>query len=566
MLTPDEITYLQEKSARLLQRVNDFLIDDICRRVRLAGEITNTAAYQIYRAKRLGMSEKELKKLLKKQLRMTDREINKLFKEAAKQNYRRNYMQSPTVSFEDNTALQQIVSAAIDRATNSIQNITETLGMRGPDGRDLPLRRAYTKAMDYAFTNVVTGRMDYQTAIREAIKNIGDMGVRVIEYESGVTTSLERAVRRNIMGELGLMSNRITQKVREENGFDGWEISAHANSAPDHEPHQGRQFSNRQYKALNKSLKRPIGTLNCGHVAFPIMLGISQPQYTEEQLQKFIDDNKKGVTYEGKHYTGYEATQRQRRYERAIRREKNRIVAYTAAGDEVKLQQSQIKLNVLKSQYNDFSKAAGLPTDSERLQTYDFTSKDGYGVRKTNKAVETEEGIKEFMTKQMNALPKDSKDYLTLYTGNTAATLNMGIRNNRLNESQKEIMAGLDKALKDGIFPADYTMYRDTTLNFLEHGLDKELVKQDPTLLIGKEITNRIYTSTSFKALNQPGRDTVIWLSVPKGYEGCQYIDKIAYDSAKGQQEVLFARGLKYRITDAKIENGKYILWAKVIQ
>ena len=66
----------------------------------------------------------------------------------------------------------------------------------------------------------------------------------------------------------------------------GWEISAHACSAPDHEPIQGKQYSNAEYQALNGSLRRRIGTLNCGHSAHPILLGISRPQYTEKELQK----------------------------------------------------------------------------------------------------------------------------------------------------------------------------------------------------------------------------------------------------------------------------------------
>ena len=44
-------------------------------------------------------------------------------------------------------------------------------------------------------------------------------------------------------------------------GCEGWEISAHAASAPDHEPIQGLQYSDAEYTALNNSLVRRIGTL-----------------------------------------------------------------------------------------------------------------------------------------------------------------------------------------------------------------------------------------------------------------------------------------------------------------
>lgn len=68
-------------------------------------------------------------------------------------------------------------------------------------------------------------------------------------------------------------------------------------------------------RALNGSLRRRIETLNCGHAAFPIILGVNAPQYTPAQLEKFRADNEKGVTVDGVHYTGYQATQMQRSVE-----------------------------------------------------------------------------------------------------------------------------------------------------------------------------------------------------------------------------------------------------------
>ena len=87
-------------------------------------------------------------------------------------------------------------------------------------GADLPdfesgpfnLRDAYRQCMDYAFEQVFTGATDYNTAIRRATKNLADMGVRVIDYESGVHTSLEAAVRRNIMGGAAPFCNSVCSR------------------------------------------------------------------------------------------------------------------------------------------------------------------------------------------------------------------------------------------------------------------------------------------------------------------------------------------------------------------
>jgi hypothetical protein len=174
------------------------------------------------------------------------------------------------------------------------------------------------------------------------------------------------------MGGLGLMQEQISQHNHDELGADGWELSAHANSAPDHEPIQGKQYTDAEYEALNNSLRRRIGTLNCGHVAFPIILGVNEPQYTKEQLEKFREDNEKGVTVDGKHYTGYEATQMQRKLERAIRKQKTRILMDETTGEKEKLQTDQIKLQRYRQEYSRFSKAAGLRTENERAQVAGF--------------------------------------------------------------------------------------------------------------------------------------------------------------------------------------------------
>ena len=128
------------------------------------------------------------------------------------------------------------------------------------------------------------------------------------------------------MGGLGLMQEQISQQNHDDMGADGWEISAHAASAPDHEPIQGKQYSDKEYTALNNSLIRRIGTLNCGHAAYPIILGVSEPQYSEEELEELRQQNEEGITFEGKHYTMYEATQSQRRLERAMRSQKRKIL------------------------------------------------------------------------------------------------------------------------------------------------------------------------------------------------------------------------------------------------
>ena len=374
MLTPEQIAALRDAAGKVADPINDFLLDDIARRIAGAGQLTSTAAYQVWRAQQLGLSRRKIKKRLRQLLGVNRRMLKELLTQAAEVGYNFDIRQFPgrAVPFHKNEAIQQIVAAAVKLAQDDFTNLTQTIGMVDPFGNAMPLQSAYRACIDYAFEQVFTGAADYNTAIRRATKNLAKMGVRVIDYESGVHTSLEAAVRRNIMGGLGLMNEKIEQQNHDDLGCDGWEISAHATSAPDHEPIQGRQYSDAEYEALNNSLVRRIGTLNCGHAAFPIILGVNSPQYTPEELEKFRADNEKGVTIDGRHYTMYEATQMQRRIERSIRTQKRRILVDESAGDQDKLLTDRIRFQRLRQEYKRFSRAAGLRTEPERARVTGF--------------------------------------------------------------------------------------------------------------------------------------------------------------------------------------------------
>ena len=115
---------------------------------------------------------------------------------------------------------------------------------------------------------------------------------------------------------------------------------------------------------------------------------MNEPQYTDEELEEFRRQNEAGIDFEGKHYTLYEATQRQRSLERSIRKTKRKILIDEATGDAEKLQWDQIRLVRTREEYHRFSKAAGLPEQFERMEKAGFTWKQGKGAeRRVNQKV-----------------------------------------------------------------------------------------------------------------------------------------------------------------------------------
>lgn len=72
--------------------------------------------------------------------------------------------------------------------------------------------------------------------------------------------------------------------------------------------------------------------------------------------------------FDGKEYDQYSASQMQRRIERQIRKQKRLRDAYKAAGLKDDETAANIKLRRLNAKYKEFSKAAGLPEQKERLK------------------------------------------------------------------------------------------------------------------------------------------------------------------------------------------------------
>lgn len=364
---------LQDALEKIADPVTDFIIKDVIRRISEAGQITRTAEYQLKQAFWLKKSRDGLNVLLRK--KTASKEIINTFTKAAGIIYKQMGAERDTISDE-------ILKAAIHLADENFTNITQTLGMVDPFGVALPLQQAYRSCTDYAFKKVLSGAQSYQQACFEASKNLIDQGIRVIDYESGRHTSVDAAIRRNVFGGMGLMIEQLEDHIHEEMNATGWELSAHEACAKDHEPYQGRQFTNKEYEELNGTaenpgiLKRRIGTLNCKHIAFPVILGVQKPIHSKEELAKMKERNKKGVDFEGKHYSMYEATQMQRKLERAIRNQKRRITAFEELpGGEDKLRQARIKYVMLSRKYKHFSSVAGLRTQNARLLVEDFGPK-----------------------------------------------------------------------------------------------------------------------------------------------------------------------------------------------
>ncbi len=369
MLTPEQLQNLPQELTDLYDQLSEFILRDIARRIAKGAQITDTAEYQLYRARSLGLSTDEIAAKIAEINGSSAAEINRLIREAAAQSdeFDRKMLgadKGAAVPLEENAQLQKLISAQIAETAGKCENLTNTMGFADHDflGRVyyLSMTDMYRREMDSAHMKVVTGATDYMTAIRQACNKLAASGVRTIDYESGRSDRIEVAARRALLTSVAHVTHRISEQNGEELGADGWEMSAHSGSRPSHAVYQGRQYTQEQYERIIKPL---ISEPNCRHDVFPIILGVSEPTYTEEELQNI---DQPPFTYEGRTYTAYEASQQMRKMERAMRKQKDRCIVADAAGDEEAFATASIRLNRQKYIYEDFCKAADSYTQYER--------------------------------------------------------------------------------------------------------------------------------------------------------------------------------------------------------
>lgn len=389
MLTPKQLQSLPKPLTDIYSELSDFLLQDIALRISKAAKITDTAEYQMYRARALGMSTDAIKKEIARINGVAEEKIAELIAQAAEQSDefdRKMLGVSGGVPLAENTQLQKLMAAQIEQTRGLCTNLTGTLGFaqRTADGRMVygSATDFLRKQMDMAQMKVMTGVCDYNTAVRQACFALADSGLRTVYYASGHSDRIEVAVRRALMTSVSQLTQKISEQNAAEFGADGWEISAHMGARPSHAVYQGRQYPNSQYETVVLPL---ITDYNCRHSAYPVIMGVTKPSYTDKELAAL---DPPPFTYEGRRYTAYEAQQQMRKMERAMRRQKDRCVVADAVGDKDAFTAASIKLRRQKDYYEDFCKAAGTYTEYERTFVSGYNrqlaAKTGAVTRKQN--------------------------------------------------------------------------------------------------------------------------------------------------------------------------------------
>lgn len=360
-----------------LETLNNYVVQRICERIRKIGDIGTADAYRLKTAiEYAGADIKAIEKEVARIMGTNQQEIERLFEEVAKENveFANTFYKARNMDllqrYTSRSALTSFVDAVKRQALDGTANISNTYMIGFKRGKQIiPLREYYISTIDRAITYVQTGVVDYQSAMRSTVREMAQSGLRRVTWESGYSRRLDSSARMNILEGVRRLNSQMMEETGREFGADGVEISAHGLCAPDHRDIQGKQYSKEEYERLNRRLERPIGTLNCQHFATPIVLGVSKPVYSRKELADINKRSAEKIEYKGQKMSRYEASQKQRQIETAIRYAKDERDAMVAAGDKLGATQARKKSAALSAEYKRFCEQAGLTPRPERTRS-----------------------------------------------------------------------------------------------------------------------------------------------------------------------------------------------------
>ena len=279
-----------------------------------------------------------------------------------------------------NGALQGIIDRAVKQNAKEILNLTNTKALSVLDRNGNPIRfqNAIYKSFGDAVKTVTEGKSDFYTTMRQTVQNLGGGGCRV-NYGEGITRRLDTVVRQNMAYGIKQSHKEYNALVGREIGADGTEVDYHANSRPSHRYMQGKQYAKGAegktvngvfYPSAEKAgvYDRLYEDYNCRHYETDIILGVSEPRYSAEELKRFEEQDKRLYKIGNLEGDGYYFSQRMRSCEAEIRRCKDEINALKAFGNsEAEIKELRQRIKTVRAKYNEIAEVTGILPEPKRL-------------------------------------------------------------------------------------------------------------------------------------------------------------------------------------------------------
>lgn len=379
MLTPEELLSVIDTMQPIIDELNTFIVRDIVRRAtaRLDREegliLTATDEWQARVYQEAGGHFEALQAEIQKFLKLSEAEVLAIFEAAAIQSVEADtaIYEAAGRTVQTNPMSERMIRILADtyqRTNGEIRNFTRTTAEAS--------QKHFVEQLDLAHMKVMTGTQSYTAAVKELVNELSTRQTEVL-YPTGHVDTIEAAVLRAVRTGVAQACGNMSIQQMDDYGWDLIRVSAHLGARyGDGGENPGNHFwwQGKLYSKSGNDPKYPpfsdtgYGTgeglcgWNCRH-----SFGPGDPNHNPFKDYD-AEDNK----------TLYDLTQKQRRREATIRRNKLRLIglqeaidhtedAYQAAELQQEYDRTALRLQKQNVQYRKFCEDNKLATYNDRL-------------------------------------------------------------------------------------------------------------------------------------------------------------------------------------------------------
>lgn len=348
-MTPHEIENISYPIEQIYERMTDELLLNIAKHLN-SPTWTWTALHEIETLGTMGQLTEENIKIINKYVQMIPEDVKKAMndsrlialqeiEEKLKKAAANGFLVEPvtdstveiTKAFSDQalSQLNLVNQTMLDSSLQAYQNGVHELrqGMRSITNlADLGFSQ---REIDLAAGQTIEGTETRISALRKTLRRLNQNGITGFVDKAGRSWSAEAYVNMDIRTTVHNTYIQSIKSRQEDYGSDVFQVSSHAGARPLCYPYQGKLYSwsqmggfitlgdGKRYKFESisaTSYGKPAGLfgINCGHVPYPMIPGVSEK--VDEKIPPKKENDKE-----------YEESQEQRSLERKIRYYKREI-------------------------------------------------------------------------------------------------------------------------------------------------------------------------------------------------------------------------------------------------
>lgn len=307
MLTPEYLAATPDALVELYGKIEQDILANMAERIAKYDYYIPAVQHQHQRLRAMGMLETEIEQQLAALTGKTQAELKKLMAQAVDEALTSDAKIYAAAGMGDVDPLavagvRKALQSGLRQTSGIFRNLTRTTANTAA--------KQFEDALDRAWLQVTSGAFDYNTAIRNAVKDLARTGVQSITYPSSHVDTIETAVRRAVVTGVNQTAAKSQLALMDELDIDLVEVTAHAGARPSHQEWQGqiycRKGSHPKYKNFEEATGYGTGDglcgWNCNHSFFPYVEGAPRT-YSKAQLK---DYSAKNITYNGQQLTEYE--------------------------------------------------------------------------------------------------------------------------------------------------------------------------------------------------------------------------------------------------------------------